>query len=110
MKAEYDFPKAKRGPVKSLAGKTRITIYLDDDLLEHFRDAATAKGLGYQTVINRTLRAAMADASASTVREPVDASALLVEVRHRRDGEVRGQGGHESGAPSSKQDKSTPNK
>jgi hypothetical protein len=81
MKAEYDFSKAKRGAVKSPAGKTRITIYLDDDLLEHFREAATAEGLGYQTVINRTLRAAMTDATGSAVRERVDTSALLVEVR-----------------------------
>lgn len=81
MKAEYDFSKAKRGAVKSPAGKTRITIYLDDDLLEHFREAATLEGLGYQTVINRTLRAAMTDSHASATHEALDVSALLVEIR-----------------------------
>lgn len=81
MKAEYDFSKAKRGAVKSPAGKTRITIYLDDDLLEHFREVATREGLGYQTVINRTLRAAMAGVQVSAGRETADASALLVEIR-----------------------------
>lgn len=82
MKAEYDFSKAKRGAIKSSAGKTRITIYLDDDLLEHFRDVATLEGLGYQTVINRTLRAAAATAQLPAGNEGIDASALLVEIRN----------------------------
>ena len=38
MRKEYDFKKAKRGPVVKQSGKTRITIYLDDDVLEAFRD------------------------------------------------------------------------
>jgi hypothetical protein len=32
MKAEYDFSEAKRGAVIPQAGKTRITIYIDDDV------------------------------------------------------------------------------
>jgi len=37
MKKEYDFTKAKRGPVIIPKGKIRITIYLDDDVVEIFR-------------------------------------------------------------------------
>ncbi len=39
MKKEYDFSKGKRGAViKTPPGKTRITIQIDDDLLQEFRD------------------------------------------------------------------------
>jgi hypothetical protein len=44
MKKEYDFSKAKRGAVIPQPGKTRITIYLDNDLLEMFRDHAAGRG------------------------------------------------------------------
>ena len=33
MKQEYDFEKAKRGAVARPKGKTRITIYLDEEML-----------------------------------------------------------------------------
>ena len=56
MKKEYDFNKGKRGPVVKQKGKTRITIYLDDDVLEEFRTRADAAGYGYQTMINKVLR------------------------------------------------------
>jgi len=56
MKAEYDFSKAKRGAVVQQTGKTRITIYLDDSILEEFRNRADAAGKGYQTLINDALR------------------------------------------------------
>ena len=59
MRKEYDFSKGKRGPVVKLSGKTRITIYLDDDILEAFRRRADASGRGYQTMINDALRAAL---------------------------------------------------
>jgi uncharacterized protein (DUF4415 family) len=59
MRKEYDFSKGKRGPVIKPAGKTRITIYLDDDVLEAFRNRADAAGRGYQTTINEALRAAL---------------------------------------------------
>ncbi len=57
MKREYDFSKGKRGAVVPQTGKTRITIYIDDDILEEFRDRADASGRGYQTMINDALRA-----------------------------------------------------
>ena len=58
MKKEYDFSKARRGPVVSVpTGKTRITIRLDDDVLNWFRKQVHAAGGGnYQTLINNALR------------------------------------------------------
>lgn len=58
MRKEYDFSKAKRGAVIPSPGKTRITIMLDDDVIEHFRAQAEMKGVGYQTLINALLRQA----------------------------------------------------
>ena len=58
MRKEYDFSKGKRRAViKAPPGKTRITIRLDDDVLEWFRDQAEAAGGGsYQSMINAALR------------------------------------------------------
>ena len=57
MKAEYDFSRGRRGSVAGGSGKTRITIRLDDEILEWFREEAHASGGGsYQTAINRALR------------------------------------------------------
>lgn len=58
MRKQYDFSKAKRGPVFAVApGKTRITIRLDDDLLAWFKAEVDAAGGGnYQTLINAALR------------------------------------------------------
>jgi len=56
MKRKYDFSKGKRGAVIPSPGKTRITIMLDDDVIEAFRRRAEAAGRGYQTEINRVLR------------------------------------------------------
>lgn len=58
MKKEYDFSKGRRGPVMALsAGKTRVTIRLDDDILQWFRDQVDKAGGGnYQSLINQALR------------------------------------------------------
>jgi uncharacterized protein (DUF4415 family) len=56
MKAESDLPKSKLVAVVQQNGKTRITIYLDDAILESFRKRANALGKGYQTLINDALR------------------------------------------------------
>ena len=56
MKKGYDFSKAKRGAVITEGGKTRVTMYLDNDVLEAFRDRAERSGKGYQTLINEVLR------------------------------------------------------
>jgi uncharacterized protein (DUF4415 family) len=56
MLEEYDFSKGRRGPVISHKGKTRITIFIDTDILQWFRDNAEREGQGYQTAINQALR------------------------------------------------------
>ena len=56
MKKDYDFTDAKRGAVVPQKGKTRITIYIDNDVLEEFRACAEAAGYGYQTMINEALK------------------------------------------------------
>ena len=56
MLEEYDFSKGKRGSVIPHKGKTRITIFIDSDILEWFRDEAEREGRGYQTEINQALR------------------------------------------------------
>ena len=59
MKKNYDFSRAKRGAVIPAApGKTRITIRIDDDVLEWFKKQAHEQGGGsYQTMMNQVLRA-----------------------------------------------------
>ncbi len=65
MREEYDFSNSKRAKdVPHLAklqsenkGKTRITIMLDNEVLDSFRSKAAQEGLGYQTLINQALRA-----------------------------------------------------
>ena len=59
MKEIYDFTQGKRGPVVSPEGKTRITLYVDNAVLEAFRARASAHGKGYQTLINEALRQAI---------------------------------------------------
>ena len=58
MKKSYDFKKANRGAVLPAGtGKTRITIRIDDDVLEWFRKQVHEAGGGsYQTMMNRALR------------------------------------------------------
>ena len=58
MNDEYDFSSAKRGPVvKAPAGKTRITIRIDDDVLAWFKEQVNLAGGGnYQTLMNQALR------------------------------------------------------
>jgi uncharacterized protein (DUF4415 family) len=82
MKREYDFRKGKRGPVMSVPkGKTRITIRLDDDVLEWFhRQVDQAGGGSYQSLINGVLRQHIA-----RTREPLEATLRRVireELRH----------------------------
>jgi len=76
MRKEYDFSKAVRGAVVASPGKTRITIMLDNDVIETFRARAEAEGRGYQTAINETLRASI-DAD----QAPVTVATLRRELR-----------------------------
>ena len=69
MKAEYNFSKAKRGPVIPVPkGKVRVTIRLDDDVLAWFRTQVERAGGGnYQSLINDALRQHI-----SRSREPLE--------------------------------------
>ena len=65
MRDEYDFSKGQRGPIAPVAsGKTRITIRLDSDLLDWFKQQVEEAGGGnYQTLINQALRKHVSDTS-----------------------------------------------
>ena len=68
MRKEYDFSKGKRGPIAAVPGKTRITIRLDDDIINWFEEQVDAAGGGnYQTLINQALREYMMEK-----REPLE--------------------------------------
>ena len=82
MRKEYDFSNGKRGPVVApVSGKTRITIRLDDEVIEWFRTQVDKAGGGnYQTLMNRALREYMAQR-----REPLEETLRRVvreELRH----------------------------
>jgi uncharacterized protein (DUF4415 family) len=82
VRKEYDFTKGKRGAVLASPGKTRITIMLDDDVIEFFRAKADAQGTGYQTMINASLRAALAQEQGKSAEDrPVTVSVLRKVLR-----------------------------
>jgi uncharacterized protein (DUF4415 family) len=80
MKREYDFSTAKRakdvphlaklqaavkaGASITTSNKTRVTMYLDAQVIEAFKARAEAEGKGYQTAINDALRAAISSDNA----------------------------------------------
>lgn len=79
---DIDFSRAKRGPViKTEPGKTKISIRLDNRVIEHFRSIVESAGEGnYQTLINDALVAyirqrSMLEAVRQVVREEITAPA-----------------------------------
>lgn len=78
MKDEYDFSKGKRGRVlpepELEPGKVKITIRLDEDILDYFGSEADKYDgkIGYQTLIN------------SALREYIDGNAPKIEETLRR--------------------------
>ena len=82
MKREYDFSKARRGAVVQVPkGKTRITIRLDDEILEWFRGQVNRAGGGnYQSMINEALRQHVRRA-----HEPLEATLRRVIREELRD-------------------------
>ena len=90
MRKEYDFSGAKRAKdvphlaklqAEAARGKTRITIFIDDDVLATFRARAESEGQGYQTLINAALRTALAPDAA-----PVTVDALRRVLREELQG------------------------
>jgi len=81
----YDFSKGKRGPVRpprpEPAGKVRITIRLDEDIVDHFmKEADQSNGkVGYQSLINEALRNSI---TAPKLEEMVR-KAVREELQHR---------------------------
>jgi len=56
MKPESTLTAAPVRPARPRKRKTRITIYLDDEVLQEFRALSERSGTGYQTLINAALR------------------------------------------------------
>lgn len=90
MRKEYDFSGAKRAKdvphlaklqAEAAGGKTRITIFIDDDVLAAFRVRAENEGKGYQTLMNAALRTALAPEAA-----PVTVDALRRVLREELHG------------------------
>ena len=76
MKNEYNFENAKRGQVVPTKGKTRITMYLDSDIIEAFRERSDKAGYGYQTMINEALREYLAKSG-----KPLDEKVIRQVIR-----------------------------
>lgn len=76
MRTEYDFSKGKRGALIPTKGKTRITIYIDDAVLNEFRARAERAGTGYQTMMNEALKAFL-----DKNEQPVTAAVLRKIIR-----------------------------
>ena len=79
MRAEYDFSKGKRGAVIPQKGKTRISIFIDNAVLDGFRARAEKAGTGYQTMMNEALRIYLAEAE-QPVTEKVLRHVLRQEI------------------------------
>lgn len=76
MRPEYDFSGAKRGALLPAKGKTRITIYIDNGVLDEFRARAEQAGTGYQTMMNEALKAYL-----SRAEPPITEKVLRQVVR-----------------------------
>ena len=92
MRDEYDFSKARRGAILPVStGKTRITIRIDDDILDWFRHQVHRAGGGnYQTLVNQALRRVKEEAAAEPI-EVIVRRAIRAELRRkpRRPGRTR---------------------
>jgi hypothetical protein len=83
MRAEYDFSKAKRGALIPSKGKTRITIYIDNAVLEEFRARAERAGSGYQTLMNEALKAYLSGPGERPLTESLLRQVIREEVPGR---------------------------
>lgn len=83
MRKEYDFSKGRRGAVVASPGKTRITIMLDNEVIEAFRLRAEDAGVGYQTLMNAALREAIHGAKEKPLTAATLRRVLREELRTR---------------------------
>lgn len=51
MKEEYDFSKAKKNPYTNRL-KKQVTINIDRDTIQYFKEQSEDSGIPYQTLIN----------------------------------------------------------
>ena len=63
MNTEFSFPTVSIAASRPVKRKTRITIYLDDEVLDQFRTLSEQCGKGYQTLINAALRTRLQEAA-----------------------------------------------
>ena len=91
MRKEYDFAGAKRAKdvphlaklqARAQPNKTRVTMWVDEDVIAAFRERAAKGGSGYQTEMNRALR----DAATGTplTAENLDAIVLKAVAKASR--------------------------
>ncbi len=85
MRTEYDFSKGKRGAIIPQKGKTRISIFVDNAVLDGFRALAEKAGSGYQTMMNQALRKYLSEAD-----QPVTERALRQILRQEMPEYLRG--------------------
>jgi hypothetical protein len=85
MRTEYDFSKGKRGAVIPQKGKTRISIFIDNAVLDAFRTRAEKAGTGYQTMMNDALRKYLAEAD-----QPITEKTLRQVLRQEMPEYLRG--------------------
>jgi predicted DNA binding CopG/RHH family protein len=76
IKAEYDFSKGRREQAVPTKRKTRITIYIDDQILSAFKAESARKGVRYQTLINEALGQHL-----GTAEKPITAEQVRKIVR-----------------------------
>ena len=88
MRAEYDFSKGKRGAIIPQKGKTRISIFIDNAVLEEFRTRAEKSGTGYQTMMNEALRKYLSETD-----QPVTEKVLRQVLRQEVPEYLRGSAG-----------------
>ena len=88
MGTEDDFSKGKRGAVHPQKGKTRISIFIDNTVLDEFRARADKVGIGYQTMINEALRKYLSESN-----QPVTEKALRQILRQEMPEYFRSLGG-----------------
>ncbi len=69
MKEEYDFREGRQGAVIPQDGRTRINLYLEDELLAALRERAETSGRGYQGMINDAVRAYLSEPGARVDEE-----------------------------------------
>lgn len=85
MRTEYDFSKGKRGAVIPQKGKTRISIFIDNAVLDAFRARAEKAGTGYQTMMNEALRKYLSETD-----QPVTETVLRQVLRQEMPEYLRG--------------------